>query len=394
MQKNTIGTFIAALRRANGFTQQEVADRLNVSNKAVSRWERDECYPDITLIPALAELLGVSCDELLRGERIDRSPAEEKIDQKTQKQIKALINRSISSFITLMWISIALSTVGLIVMLGVTYGFYRTVIGFAVMLLFVVAAFVCAVIAINRMKAVKTDSELFDHADVTQTERFCTTLGKYSFAAFFVMLATVAYSLPLLFVALGSQIVTAVVRPEAYFMIFVIPVTLILALIYIKVKAPFIRRITDASVTVIATERKKNVFLMNVLQLCSLGLITLSFIFLPYLINESNNLYLSDVIGIIGLGLSAAVIIIFIIFEIISKDERKDVTFWGIRNLLLIFPALLLSGFHSTGLSYSPISDKFEKHDIWDPEYLLYSVYVAALIFLIFELIKATKKRK
>ena len=70
MTKKSIGQFIAALRKANGMTQQEVADRLNVSNKAVSRWERDECAPDISVIPALAEMLGVTCDELLKGERI------------------------------------------------------------------------------------------------------------------------------------------------------------------------------------------------------------------------------------------------------------------------------------------------------------------------------------
>ncbi len=395
MQKNTIGTFIAALRKANGFTQQEIADRLNVSNKAVSRWERDECAPDITLLPALAELLGVSCDELLRGERIDCSPVEERTDQRIQKQIKSLINRAISNFITLMWISIALSAVGLVVMLGVSYGFYRPVIGFSLMLLFIVAAFVCAVIAINRMKSVKTDNELFENADISQVERFCTTLGKYSFAAFFVMLATVAYSLPLFFVALGSQVVTAVVRPETYFMVFVIPVTLVLGLIYIKAKAPFIRRITDAPDTVGAIPRKRNVFLMNILQLCALGLIAVNFIFSPYLINESNNLYLSDVIGVIGLGLSAAVIVIFVIFEIISKDDRRDVTLSGLRNLLLIFPALLISEFHTTGLSYSPIGDKFVKHDIWDPTYLILPIYLTAALFIIFELIgKSTKNKK
>ena len=60
MEKKTIGTFISALRKANGITQQELADMLNISNKAVSRWERDECAPDITLIPALAEILGVT----------------------------------------------------------------------------------------------------------------------------------------------------------------------------------------------------------------------------------------------------------------------------------------------------------------------------------------------
>ena len=74
MAENTIGQFIAALRKANGLTQQDVADRLNVSNKAVSRWERDECAPDLSVIPALAEMFGVTCDELLKGKRIQNQP--------------------------------------------------------------------------------------------------------------------------------------------------------------------------------------------------------------------------------------------------------------------------------------------------------------------------------
>ena len=98
MEKKTIGQFIAALRKANGLTQQEVADRLAVSNKAVSRWERDECAPDISVIPALAELLGVTCDELLKGERITNSVQAEKSEPKIGKQVKALINRSVSNF--------------------------------------------------------------------------------------------------------------------------------------------------------------------------------------------------------------------------------------------------------------------------------------------------------
>lgn len=78
MTSKSMGQFISALRRANGMTQQEVADRLNVSNKAVSRWERDACAPDISLIPALAEMMGVSCDELLKGGRIMDAAAEQK----------------------------------------------------------------------------------------------------------------------------------------------------------------------------------------------------------------------------------------------------------------------------------------------------------------------------
>ena len=85
MEKKTMGEFISVLRKANGLTQQEVADRLNVSNKAVSRWERDECAPDITLIPALAEMFQVTCDELLKGERINKTVQREKTELKVEK---------------------------------------------------------------------------------------------------------------------------------------------------------------------------------------------------------------------------------------------------------------------------------------------------------------------
>ena len=50
MERKSIGSFIAALRRANGMTQKELAERLSVSDKAVSRWERDENLPDLMLL--------------------------------------------------------------------------------------------------------------------------------------------------------------------------------------------------------------------------------------------------------------------------------------------------------------------------------------------------------
>ena len=77
MEQKTIGKFITALRKANGMTQKDLADQLNVSDKTVSRWERDEGAPDLAMIPVIAEIFGVTCDELLRGER--KSPAERKL---------------------------------------------------------------------------------------------------------------------------------------------------------------------------------------------------------------------------------------------------------------------------------------------------------------------------
>ena len=64
---NKIGKTIADLRKANNMTQSEVADILGVSYQAVSKWERDESLPDITLLPQIADLYHISIDQLLRG---------------------------------------------------------------------------------------------------------------------------------------------------------------------------------------------------------------------------------------------------------------------------------------------------------------------------------------
>lgn len=65
MDSNSIGKTIAALRKKCGMTQSELAEHLNVTNKAVSKWENGQGYPDISLFPALAALFGVSIDYLM-----------------------------------------------------------------------------------------------------------------------------------------------------------------------------------------------------------------------------------------------------------------------------------------------------------------------------------------
>lgn len=63
----TLGRRIARLRLAKTATQERLAKELNVSPQAVSKWENDINYPDISLLPDLARFLGVSVDELLSG---------------------------------------------------------------------------------------------------------------------------------------------------------------------------------------------------------------------------------------------------------------------------------------------------------------------------------------
>ena len=86
METKTIGKFISTLRKANGYTQTQLAEMLGVSNKTISNWENEVSYPDLSLIPVIADLFGVTSDELLRGEK-DRikNINEQYIETKTTK---------------------------------------------------------------------------------------------------------------------------------------------------------------------------------------------------------------------------------------------------------------------------------------------------------------------
>ena len=57
---------IIRLRKKNGWSQEELADKMNISRQAVSKWERDLSFPDISSIPKLAEIFEVSVDELIQ----------------------------------------------------------------------------------------------------------------------------------------------------------------------------------------------------------------------------------------------------------------------------------------------------------------------------------------
>lgn len=70
IDKQKFGAFVAELRKEKGFTQKELAQRLFISDKAVSKWETAASIPDTALLIPLAELLGVSVTELLMCERI------------------------------------------------------------------------------------------------------------------------------------------------------------------------------------------------------------------------------------------------------------------------------------------------------------------------------------
>lgn len=77
MNEPSMASLIQQLRREKGLTQKELAQRLNVTDKAVSKWERGLSSPDISLLIPLSELLGISTTELLQGRRLDPPPQPE-----------------------------------------------------------------------------------------------------------------------------------------------------------------------------------------------------------------------------------------------------------------------------------------------------------------------------
>ncbi len=74
---NDFGRFLYALRKRQGWTQTELADKLGVTNQAASKWENGDSFPDTGLLVPISELFGVSVDELLKGKYGDCATADE-----------------------------------------------------------------------------------------------------------------------------------------------------------------------------------------------------------------------------------------------------------------------------------------------------------------------------
>ena len=75
MRQSTLGSFIRFLRKQNQMTQAQLADRVGVTDKAVSKWERDVSYPDIAIFPKLADIFGITVNDLLRECTDDGQPS-------------------------------------------------------------------------------------------------------------------------------------------------------------------------------------------------------------------------------------------------------------------------------------------------------------------------------
>lgn len=100
MNKQTLGNMIAVLRKEKGMTQLELAEKMGVTDKAVSKWERNLSFPDVSSIPKLAEIFGVSVDELMQVK------ADTKEDSSNHK-VEAIVNLALKGVALAMGIAVA-----------------------------------------------------------------------------------------------------------------------------------------------------------------------------------------------------------------------------------------------------------------------------------------------
>ena len=82
MNQAEIGKFIARCRREKKLTQAQIAEKLNITDRAVSKWESGKSMPDSSIMLELCEILGITANELLSGEKIDVENLEKKADEK------------------------------------------------------------------------------------------------------------------------------------------------------------------------------------------------------------------------------------------------------------------------------------------------------------------------
>jgi transcriptional regulator with XRE-family HTH domain/DNA-directed RNA polymerase subunit RPC12/RpoP len=113
MDQIKIGRFIAECRKKNGLTQMQLAEKLNITDRAVSKWETGKAMPDSSIMLELCDILGISVNELLSGEKISMENNNQKNEQLLLEMAKELENKD-KTIWNAMWTIMTVSIIGLI----------------------------------------------------------------------------------------------------------------------------------------------------------------------------------------------------------------------------------------------------------------------------------------
>ena len=113
MDQLKIGKFIAECRKQKSLTQMQLSEKLGITDKAISKWERGIAMPDTSIMLELCEILGISVNELLSGEKINMENNNQKNEQLLLDMAKELEKKN-KTIWNAMWIIMTVSILGLI----------------------------------------------------------------------------------------------------------------------------------------------------------------------------------------------------------------------------------------------------------------------------------------
>ena len=152
MNQEKIGKFIASCRKKQKLTQEQLAEKLGITYKAVSKWETGKGLPDASIMMDLCNILEISVNDLLSGEKIAKEQYDDKVDEnliKLQKQKEFAINSArwthvITVIIFLIWNGINVFK----------YGFEQAISmpSFIIMNIITATYFIIYIFLLNRMK--------------------------------------------------------------------------------------------------------------------------------------------------------------------------------------------------------------------------------------------------
>lgn len=201
-----MGKFISALRRASGMTQKELGEKLFVSDKTISRWECDESVPDLALIPLIAEIFGISTDELLRGERNSAAESDdlercERHRQGSERKLRLMLANRKKKYKNQLLISLGVSLVGMLAAIMIDLAFSKGLIAFCVSgALFIIGELLAVGFSSNARAELTDDDMCSDDID-----RYNNEVKRCALILTLLNICLVAFCLPLVTVIDGRN---------------------------------------------------------------------------------------------------------------------------------------------------------------------------------------------
>ncbi len=175
MEQIVIGKFIASERKRKGYTQRQLADILEISDKTISKWERGNGFPEVSLLLPLCNELDITVNELLSGERVPKEDYQRRAEENMVSMIKEREENKKKAILTI--ITGTISTVAFITLIIVVC-VYTEVIALPVKIVLVCIA--CGIFVPGLIVAMEGERTVGYYKCKACGELFTPTFGEYT----------------------------------------------------------------------------------------------------------------------------------------------------------------------------------------------------------------------